>query len=687
MQKKFLTLLCFLLATSLLHAQYFYVPHVNAGQNPGGLNADNEYPVGGGQPAGWTSINAGNAATPVWTPAQTLPFAFNFNGSPVTQYIAATSGVVTFDVATGLAAPAVANTALPSAAIPDKSVCAWGITGSGTNDNICYKTFGTAPNRQHWIIFSSYTNPGTTCWTYWGIALEETSNKIYVVDMRNAGCATTLTVGVQVDGTSASMLASSPNTPVASGSDFTPADNSYWEFIQGTQPAVNAEMTAFSTIPYIVVGNNATITGTISNFGSAVLNDINLKYRTNGTTYTNALTNLNIAPYATYNFTHTQPLNIPSAGGYFTEVWLEAAGDVNNADDTLSLDIQGLAFLPTKRVVFEEGTGTWCGWCPRGAVFMDSLHIVHPNTSVLIAVHNGDPMVVTAYDAGIGGLIGGYPSGVVDRHINDTDPSDFFDNYDTQIQEMPPVDVTVTPTYDAASSTVSIVVSGHFAAALDGDYRFNAVVTEDDVKGTTNDWAQTNYYSSSSQNIALVGAGHNWQTSPNPVPAASMEYDDVARAILGTFGGQTGSLPTTIAANSVHSYTFTYPVPANVNGEKLNFIGWVQKGGNTGRILNANQAKSPVTSVQAMQTADFSAKVFPNPMTTTNGNLELMLEKATDLTINVLDVAGRVVKTEKIQAPSGQNLYNLDFRGLSSGIYHLNIQSEKGSVNTKVVVK
>ena len=51
-------------------------------------------------------------------------------------------------------------------------------------------------------------------------------------------------------------------------------------------------------------------------------------------------------------------------------------------------------------------------------------------TSSALPLHNGDPMVYAEYDDGIGTLIGGYPSSLVDRG-GDIDPSvmegDFLD--------------------------------------------------------------------------------------------------------------------------------------------------------------------------------------------------------------------------------------------------------------------
>ena len=71
-------------------SQYYYVPFMNIGQNPGNLNNDAEQPA----VTGWTSIQA-TSATPVWSPVATIPFTFTFNGNSYTSLKASTSGVVT----------------------------------------------------------------------------------------------------------------------------------------------------------------------------------------------------------------------------------------------------------------------------------------------------------------------------------------------------------------------------------------------------------------------------------------------------------------------------------------------------------------------------------------------------------------------------------------------------------------
>ncbi|HSI91529.1 MAG TPA: hypothetical protein VK927_10465, partial [Adhaeribacter sp.] len=91
--KKLLLMLVACFAMSAAQAQYFYTPHT--GGNPGNLNADTEYPVGGGLPAGWTTLftaSAANISAPAWSPAATIPFPFSFNGAAVTDFKVSTSG-------------------------------------------------------------------------------------------------------------------------------------------------------------------------------------------------------------------------------------------------------------------------------------------------------------------------------------------------------------------------------------------------------------------------------------------------------------------------------------------------------------------------------------------------------------------------------------------------------------------
>ena len=127
----------------------------------------------------------------------------------------------------------------------------WGI-GATTGEFIITKTFGTAPNRQHWVQFNSFSKPGNqTLFTYWSIVLEETTNNIYIVDQRtNAATGLAITAGVQVNATTALQIAGSPALESRTTGSPSLLDNSYWSFLSAPLSAAKEQTgQAFSLAP------------------------------------------------------------------------------------------------------------------------------------------------------------------------------------------------------------------------------------------------------------------------------------------------------------------------------------------------------------------------------------------------------------------------------------------------------
>ncbi|WP_157698961.1 Omp28-related outer membrane protein [Bernardetia litoralis] len=74
----------------------------------------------------------------------------------------------------------------------------------------------------------------------------------------------------------------------------------------------------------------------------------------------------------------------------------------------------------THKVVIEEATGTWCGWCPMGTAIMDKYVAEYPNRVYGIAIHGGSPTEPMKNDGMINALdrvydLAGFPSGLVNR--------------------------------------------------------------------------------------------------------------------------------------------------------------------------------------------------------------------------------------------------------------------------------
>ena len=234
----------------------------------------------------------------------------------------------------------------------------------------------------------------------------------------------------------------------------------------------------------------------------------------------------------------------------------------------------------TKRVLIEEGTGTWCNWCPRGMVFGEQM--VHEYDAIFIAIHMGDVMESTP-DYADATNITGLPTGNVDRTEFFVDPADWETSVINQLNETPPADISVTTTFDVGTREIIMTVSADFFTSLNGDYRLGAVVVEDAVTGTTIDYDQSNAYSGGSEEMG------GFENLPNPVPAALMVYDHVSRYLATDYEGDPGSLPGSIANGSQHSHTLSWTLPVEYNEEYTHVVGYITNA-TTGKILNAGKS-------------------------------------------------------------------------------------------------
>jgi len=311
--KKIITCLAVALCTTSAFSQYYINTYNPAGMNPGGLNTDAEQPFGAaGVTAadGYSQLIAASTSTPAlqWSANQTIPFAFSFNGTAETQFKVSNSGILTFSTAAA-AIPSTTNASIPNVEIPDKSVMIWGLSQGSGNDAVLMKTHGTAPNRQLWINFASYSSPESAGqqWTYWGIVLEETTNNIYIADLRTFQTSLSLTLGVQVDVTTAYEITGAPATTsfVTNGGNASdPTDNVYYEFIQGNRPTEDIQLTNIDIPASVDASSAVTINGTIVNKGSANLTSFDVSWKDASGTVNSQAYVANVAPLASYSFTH-----------------------------------------------------------------------------------------------------------------------------------------------------------------------------------------------------------------------------------------------------------------------------------------------------------------------------------------------------------------------------------------------
>ncbi len=522
-----------------------------------------------------------------------------------------------------------------------------------------------------------YSTDGGTTWTVYGTVPSNTS------------AWTTQNVDLTAQ------LAGQANVKIAFGYN----DNTEWNYglaidnVKVFAPIANdASLLAVtpstgSPASYGVVATNINIGGTISNEGTSPITSIVVKYDAGAGIQTYTMNSINIASFGTLNFTHNIPYNIPSAGSHPIAVWVELTGDGDATNDGLSTVIQGISFIPVHAVTVEEGTGTWCGWCVRGMVYLDSMNAVHPSTCNLVAVHNGDPMVVTAYDAGVGTLIAGYPSTLVNRDLV-SDPSSIFPDYNATINDFGYADLTNVVSFNATTRVATVVTSAHFAADLNGDYRLACAFTEDLVHSTAGgQWDQHNYYSSQSQNIPLVNpeTGMNFQTLPQVIPSAQMYYNFVARTIVGGFNGLAGSLPAVIPAGSTQTHTFTYTVPAGYNIANMHIVVMLLDN-TTASVHIMNSAGSAVPLGVETSSALNGVSVYPNPFNQST-TLELNLLSNDNVIVEMFDMTGKLISTQNEGSLSaGKHMIAINGANLAEGMYFVKITAGTSVVTEKVSI-
>lgn len=494
-------------------------------------------------------------------------------------------------------------------------------------------------------------------------------------------------VGTWINGVNA--LASLDLFPIQNSQFY--VDDISFNHVPYTLSNVNGMM-AMANLGGELAGQNVTPKLTVVNAGTSAINsfDVNLNY--GGNNYSQTVSGVNIASTANYAVSLN---SLPLVAG--NQIYTATVSNVNGAsmddvssDDTLVGSINPVVPAVGKIVVSEEGTGTWCQWCPRGSVFMDQFNTKYGPFWAGIAVHNGDPMTVTDYDASFGSLIAGYPSALVDRG-GDVDPSGMTPDFLTRIQLAPKAILTNGATWDAASRTLNVSVTADFQATANSNYKLACVLTEDAVTGTGSGYNQSNAYAGGSN-----GVMGGYETLGNPVPAAQMVYDHVARAIAPSFDGYTNSFPASVNAGEEHTINFSFVLPVGWDENEIHIIGLLIDP--NGRIDNAGKAtlteaisngyvngsNAGIFEASENQIDDI-VKVAPNPADNETV-LYFNLKKSSSVVTVLTDVSGKVIYSLASELDKGSWSQVIPMSQLNAGVYFINIQME-GLYRTIKVLK
>lgn len=249
-----------------------------------------------------------------------------------------------------------------------------------------------------------------------------------------------------------------------------------------------------------------------------------------------------------------------------------------------------------KRSVVEEGTGTDCGYCPRGHVVMHNMHNLYGDQFIGIALHqrsSTDPMYNVSYNLGFKN----FPQCMVNRSNGFLDPYDQMPAVlKASLNEIALAEVTVAGTFTDEDTKVNATASVESLVA--GDYDIAFMLTADGLTGKTTSWKQSNYFSkghsgnpynsksSMPEDIQFLwDKGSSYYETYNDVLISSSYVSDKNKA----------TLPTLVANGTVNS-EYTLKMPTKVilkKALKLDqiYVVALLLDKTSGKIINAGKAR------------------------------------------------------------------------------------------------
>lgn len=452
----------------------------------------------------------------------------------------------------------------------------------------------------------------------------------------------------------------------------------------------------------------------ITNRGYSNINNLTLNYSITGVNNVSEpfILSQPIMPYAVNDFTFSAAYNIATPGYYKVKIWVNSVNGVadnNHNNDTINTYLCIVTSAPVKNTLIEQFLSTGDGNSPDG---QEKLKALASSSLITINYHDGDSLAVPTATSLVATFRKKTTTAMIDRtYFSDINAIPVERTaYNTRINQrksvVVPVSVSITnQNYDSLTRVLNFTVAAAFTGEVKGDYRFNAVLTENNVYGPYNDttfngwnqlsfmynipfspYFQMGYYYSPLDGYVLTGGQYTHQ--------------NVAEVMLDSSFGTAGIIP---ATGGTQGQTFTraysYTLPATPAGQfrytadNMYIVAYVAEHSinkNFRTVLNCAQSKVTSKS-EAMvgikeRVAGGNVLLYPNPANTTSFLLIPENTFRNNVIISVIDMMGREVYHENTNARSGS--VPLSLGSFQNGTYFVLLtDGEKKLVKKLVVAK
>ncbi len=471
-------------------------------------------------------------------------------------------------------------------------------------------------------------------------------------------------------------------------------------------------------LPKYVGLSDQFISGVVSNQGSTAITSFDLTYTVNGGgTVSQSFNGVNIQPFGTYPFQFTQAVAMPTAQLYALNV--SASGpnggtDGNTADNAKAGDIIALSAIPDKNVMIEEFTTVPCGYCPGGATRIQEIETSEGSKAIPVALHAGfgtDVMTITEHSTLAAAFTSAAPTACIDRVYYEgeddlaigvqgmgTTANSWKDATIAREDDIVPVTVSCTNTYNSTSRELSVTVTAKFYAALNGTFRINCYIVEDSVTGGSSYDQHSYYYSSPTTLNPWLGVGST-NLGSGTWGIGGYVHNHLVRNFMGGAWGSTGVIPTTTTDGAEYSKTYTYTLPAGWNDSHVHLVAFVHEynsNAKSGKNEIMNSIEVPLNGTVSQNAtpsiyggngiAEVSnvgnISLYPNPASNVV-NVDYTVGNDSKLSFEVFNVLGQNVHSI---APAnfgrGNFRTTINTSSFEDGVYFVSVKDGNKVVNT-----
>jgi hypothetical protein len=265
------------------------------------------------------------------------------------------------------------------------------------------------------------------------------------------------------------------------------------------------------------------------------------------------------------------------------------------------------------------------------------------------------------------------------------DPSAMGGDFIKRVQTAPKGILDIAAKYDDITKVMNVSVKTTLESDISGDFRIACAIVEDDVRGTTSGYNQSNAYAGGAS-----GVMGGFEKLPNPVPAAQMVYDHVGRAIAPTFAGLPNAFGSSATKGASFVHNFTFPMDGSWNLNNMHIVGmFIDNTGlidNGGTILVNDALKksyaqgTEVASTSLLNGPDALVSVYPNP---SSDQFQLVLNGLANQSMGfeVTDMMGKVIYTGTMNGGKS----TLDASAWSNGIYTVKMIDGSAVYQTRII--